>query len=106
MKVKVNWLNIKKGKPGNAAACPIANALLGKLKNAKRVNVEVGGDTADISFASKDGQVEISISAPLPPKAQQFIEKFDNREQVEPFEFDLKIPKDVKTVLGALVKVV
>jgi hypothetical protein len=104
MLIKVNWLHIKKGKMGDPNSCPIANAITSQFK-VKGLSVNVA-NVVDISYSTPKGGIHIDVYASLPQKAEKFIENFDREgsKAVKPFEFDLKLPKDVQTFFKALGK--
>ena len=79
MKVIVTQEHIDKGTPESACNCPIALAL--KDMGAKDVCVNQGY----IEFQLGD---EYWWAEP-PTVADEFIEAFDDQEQVNPFEFDI-----------------
>lgn len=73
MIVKVTRKHIKNGKRGSMKSCPIALALIGMSFKDCKV------DSADWCFRDN--------SATLPKQAQEFIDKFDDKEPVKPFSF-------------------
>ena len=86
MRVKVTQEHIDLGWRHHFAWCPIGRAIL-DMKGVH--DVKVGMDRIRW-ITSADGP----FSAETPPEAQQFINDFDNKEGVKPFEFDLK-PKSM-----------
>lgn len=80
-KIKVTKKDIKRGEPTDPYSCPIALAVKRTLK-VKQVCVTLGL----VEFLWKD----VEIVAPLPIKAETFIDRFDEELEVEPFSFILR----------------
>lgn len=78
MRIKVTQANIDRGRPCCTMACPIALA-----------GTEAGlrNPTVSRNAIMQCGRVETRKR--LPQEAVDFIRKFDLREPVTPFEFDL-----------------
>ncbi len=80
MKICVTKKDIANGTPTEPDCCPIALALIRAGFN------DVSVDTDNVRlFVGKP-------SLKLPQKAIDFIEQFDNGEEVDPFTFELKLP--------------
>jgi len=80
-KIKVTKADIKNGKPGDANYCPIALALRRELQLGDHVNaVSVCGEEISI------GKTDYLLS----PKADRFVEKFDDEEPVRPITVTIK----------------
>lgn len=76
MKIQVTAEDISRGEAGDNYGCPIALA-------ARRAGIDVAVGT-DKVLTRRSG-----VRYLLPPEAVMFIEKFDRKMMVEPFEFDL-----------------
>lgn len=82
--IEVTSINIKKGIRGSYKYCPIALAIKRTLsKKSKKYNVFIESDICIIS-----GHI-----FPLPERAQNFISKFDSKNEVKPFRFKIKEKK-------------
>lgn len=78
--ITVTATDIKRGKPHDIYACPVARAARRTFKCAVSV-----ADTLEIY---QDGQPSIfSRSIKLPRKAERFIKRFDESKSVKPFSF-------------------
>lgn len=80
MKINVSSENIKHGLRGSCVSDPVALA----LKDAGFLSPYVGPNEIRV----KDGAGK---SAPTPEIVIQFIEKFDNGENCEPFVFEVEL---------------
>ncbi|MEK6881900.1 MAG: hypothetical protein AABY22_19940 [Nanoarchaeota archaeon] len=86
IKIKVSTTHIKNGKINSTRKCPIALAIQETMNISYReasvyddyINLEIGGTMHFIN---------------LPKRAIDFIDKFDDRRQVKPFCFQIKISK-------------
>ena len=85
VKISVDEDAIARGKPGNCLECPVALAMNKKLRDPH--TAAAFGATADIRVSGTS-----SAFLRLPAASSEFVMKFDRREQVEPFEFDIHIP--------------
>jgi hypothetical protein len=84
MKVRVEDYHIRCGANGVSDRCPIALAITPMLPAGHKARVYGGVCT----FES-----ELMVSSPmhLPPEARAFVERFDKKEPVQPFEFELLV---------------
>ena len=82
MIIKVTQEHIDKGKANSACECPIALAMI----SAGFIGVLVDGVHIYVGLWLMGGKVSKSHT---PTSARMFIHKFDLRESVEPFEFNL-----------------
>lgn len=87
VRVEVTQNDIRKGRRGDCANCPIARA----VKRVTRVQNALVEDDGTISFSKRDNIVII----PASEKRERFISKFDAGEKVEPIVFLMNIPKSV-----------
>jgi hypothetical protein len=83
IRVNVTRNNIKIGKPGHCAECPIAQALI----DMGYQNVNVGWEN---NYVCTDNAI---IHFQLSRTAVNFITKFDNGEKVKPAAFVFKISR-------------
>ena len=90
MKITVTKVDIDKGEPRTANNCPIARAV-GKLT--KKFKPAVGLDT--ISFYNSNSDRQFIMK--MPSSARAFVQKFDNFEKVEPFEFSIPLERKLKS---------
>lgn len=81
MKIKVTKKDIENGKSCNNKCCPIALAIKRTLRQSENIFV-------DPICVQINGRY---IS--LPKRAMRFVEKFDVKESVKPFEFNIKLQK-------------
>jgi hypothetical protein len=86
--VSVTKRDITKGEAGDPQSCPIALAIRRLVK--KSVTADVQGDEG-VEFIYK-GKFCVRK---LPVKAKDFIFDFDDLEAVEPFSFNMNIPKEL-----------
>ena len=84
MQINVTQENIDQGEPQNGVSCPIARA----LEELGYTDFHVGTD--EIMFTLDTDTRYVS----LPARAQEFIERFDDRyaEGCEPFSFQIVNP--------------
>jgi hypothetical protein len=84
-KIQVTNEDIRKGRRGTICHCPIARAVKRELGAAGR---EVRVFPTLLRFQNRRlGQFDIC----MPSEAKAFVKDFDGGEQVQPFEFDIKI---------------
>lgn len=81
--IKVTATDIRLGRPEKPSLCPIARATTRTLKGNKRVFVD------GLEIEVRAGRAEIYYS--LTKRAQKFVERFDARKSVKPFEFRAKL---------------
>lgn len=86
--IAVRKRHISAGVGATPTACPIALAL----------NEQLGAGAASVGarkfrFFCKDGSITNEFD--LPESVQSFISKFDNGEDVRPFEFRVQVPAEV-----------
>lgn len=79
MKISVTQEHIKKGKPRAHCACPVALAIKEVTPWCPMV------DSKFVEFGS--------FVMDLPQEVTTFIDLFDHGHPVEPFEFELEIPR-------------
>ena len=89
--IHVTQEDIDQGIPEAPTACPIWYALTRQLTFAAKEDpfFEVNGD--EIEFYDDAGRPPQKV--PLPDAAQLFVQAFDNEDDVEPFAFELELPK-------------
>ena len=85
MKISVTEQDIKKGFVGECRACPIALAI---ERATGRVGVAVARTYVNLGEIRATGYHDL---ADLPESARSFIQRFDSRNPVEPFEFELEV---------------
>ena len=83
MKIKVTQEDIDKGIRHSPGSCPVARAI---NRQSEKDNASVG--LSCIYFYNIGGFSE----TPTPLDAALFINKFDQRQPVKPFEFELEFP--------------
>lgn len=92
MKITVTQEDIREGARANCLKCPIALALERALKPLLELDiwyrVQVNEDNVEIT---NTGAESGRFAALLPEEAEEFIRRFDNRQPVEPFEFELNL---------------
>lgn len=87
----VTALDIKTGQRRDCFSCPVAKAMLRKLKKMfPQVKLTVGNGLVEIFSEYKLYRV-----IKLPVKAQTFIHNFDRCQSVKPFKFELELPNGV-----------
>jgi hypothetical protein len=77
--------HIAHGRPGSGRECAIALALWEAFPDAEDIGV---GDFATVLVGD-----EPEMATLLPEQAREFVRDFDDGQPVEPFTFDLDIPK-------------
>lgn len=89
--VRVTEKHIADGTPCNSARCPIALALFEALaaEGVQQVQGLFVGE-ATVRFTHYVAPVSRRYRADLTAEACEFINRFDERHPVEPFEFELK----------------
>jgi hypothetical protein len=95
MRICVSQEHINRGRRGDPCSCAVAlairDALPGTTPEVAPVVVYLLG------FAG----LGLRPTAPLPPEATRFIDRFDRREAVAPFEFDLPIEQPAAALAAA-----
>ena len=86
MKIKVTETHISNGVRSDANLCPIALAIREQLLLSDKDHVDVGGNSEIILRVCTKKQ---ELTFEIPKEATTFINAFDDREPVEPFEFEL-----------------
>ena len=82
MKIKITKEDIYRGQSRSACNCPIAQA----LKRCTGIyNLSVGKQSA--VYTKPRSWTSSAILLPI--KVQQFIQKFDNNQEVKPFSFQI-----------------
>lgn len=79
LKIVVTQEDIEAGQPGQSGSCPIALAIKRTISDASYVEVD------QYCYWEHDGDI---FSASMPNEAQQFINHFDGKMVVFPFEFE------------------
>lgn len=89
MDVRVTAEHVEAGEPNNPMGCPIALALVDLMGG--DIDVFDGKAYACDALALADGKVRKfeNLTADLPDVADEFVNRFDRREPVEPIEFTL-----------------
>lgn len=90
MKISVTREDIAAGKRHECGACPVALAVARHLCDG--VAPQVGYFT--IQYRRLADQQTLTHVSWLPAPASEWIEDFDHRRPVEPFDFELKIPAE------------
>ena len=96
VKVEVTSDDISKGEIGCANACPVALAIERVCDTFYGYYPDVQGDT--VTFWNGD-----VMNLRLPLEVAEFIDRFDNKKIVSPFEFHVDLPTKVlnsKTLKG------
>jgi hypothetical protein len=88
MKINVTQTYIDRGTPEVGDECPIALAVKDQT-GYTNVNVHSEINHAIVITHWSDGESEEFVRM-LPTAAREFIEKFDHRQPVEPFEFEIE----------------
>lgn len=86
MLIRVTKEHIRKGRKHICSACPIALA----LKGSGFPNAFVGSGYWAVSKKAAQNKED----SPLPTIAVNFIDKFDSGEEVKPFTFRIRKPKN------------
>lgn len=95
MLVNITQQHIDKGKTGNSTECPTALAVQEKIGFKVRVHVGL----TFIFFVFDD---QYTYDAPQPQELLQWVRRYDLREKVEPLQFEIAIPDEIKPhTLGA-----
>jgi hypothetical protein len=107
VQVKVTKKDITNGVLGYGEQCPIALAL--KRVGFQEQTVDQDLIAYDFNYYSVvDDAYDVALVGAIstPHKAVKFIERFDNYEPVDPFEFVLRVPKAIAKFLkkSAIVK--
>lgn len=84
VKIFVTKDDINKGCRGDDLQCPVAKAILKIVK--PNISVSVGGN-----IVLSDNQYNRVSCSNI--KVSRFVQKFDNREKVNPLSFTVRIPK-------------
>lgn len=87
-KISVTKKHISKGKPESCARCPVALALKEQAFNNDYDTVDVGGE----SIWAKAGSA-YSVRK-LPRSVVRFINRFDQKKKVKPFNFMLDVKNE------------
>lgn len=77
-RIRITDQKIEDGQPGEIDLCPVALALKEAFK------------TDNVSVDQNTLSVTVSYEFETPAKVRQFIKKFDDNQQVQPFEFTLR----------------
>ena len=85
MRIKVTQKHINVGVTESCTHCPIGLVLIEKGME----EIEVTESWVRFQYRDEVSGELIREHCPLPKDAQTFVRKFDNEEQVEPFEFTL-----------------
>jgi hypothetical protein len=88
VEISVTAEDIANGAISDCVACPIALAIGRVIPDA--ITVDVFTDHADFCDTVK---FEPLADATLPDSAAEFINRFDNRREVQPFTFQLEVPE-------------
>jgi hypothetical protein len=88
MVINVTQEHISKGKRLACHECPVALAIAEVVKPEHEVMVD-----CDISILNQSAG--ILWDAEYPPEVEEFIRAFDGDQPVEPFSFELDIPRDL-----------
>lgn len=81
IRVRVTADHIAKGKPTQKECCPIALAF-------KDAGYETALVDTQAAFIAKGKDKDVIV---LPEKARLFVERFDVKKSVEPFEFTVEV---------------
>lgn len=89
--VEVTKRDIDKGQVSNAMYCPVALALRRALPYAHRINmIIVGPDYAEL-YHWRNGHRVIQLGR----VAATAISEFDHHRPIEPFEFEIDVPREI-----------
>lgn len=82
MKIRVTREDIERGKRTDSCRCPVARAV---RRATRKKFVAVGVEDIDVGS---------QVTVPTPSIVATFIRAFDARRPVQPFAFDLEVPRE------------
>ncbi len=89
VQIEVTAQDIMDGEPVTSARCPVAHAINRVLQAGSRASV------SPFDAMVIEGGYLVTDRITLPPEARLFINRFDQREKVEPFFFALDMLEEV-----------
>lgn len=93
MKLTITQEDIDNGEVGDPCWCPIANAIARACNiedKARRDCIEVNSDGIWINGTTiYSSRILYPHKVPMPRQLKDFINNFDNEEEVEPFEIEI-----------------
>lgn len=93
VKIMVTQADIDRGEPREGGSCPIALACLRAFPD-RGTMVHVSDDHLVVNRLDEQGYGRDPVAYALPPSAQEFIQKFDGRQDCTPcpgpFEFEVE----------------
>lgn len=101
IEIEVTAEHIKNGRRGSCGSCPVALAILSKLKHIPyhgSKNVDINSVVVHVSYDIvrfyQNYPNTQEVTAP-PPEVGLFISKFDSASPVQPFKFKLAVPANL-----------